>query len=734
MPKPTVILLTTLLLLATTPQVCTAAAVRPTQDGPLTPTAVTASSETSPAEGAIDDDLTTGWRADAGRQWLRVDLGGQYGIRQVRQTFAENAVWKFLISVSQDGTTWTTVVDGSAGRAGRTFADGTTGTARYVQLDVLESANPASSLDFTVVGSVPQVPLAGTASASSAKAGYEPADALDTNTSSYWVADNGSLPHSLLVDLGEVRRLTAVEQNFKDFDTWRFRIEASPDKATWTTLVDHGSGVRGQSFHVEASGEYRYVQLTITGSASGFWANSTTFRVLGPGQSPPRPVAAKWWEERSGVARFFPVWQGIRLDDITAQLDTLKAQGHSAIELTPIFQGVRDLWAGLGVTDLYAIHPEVGTFEDLAELLDAAHARDMKILFFANPGYAHESAPFFQKALRDYANGVDSPERCWFDIRPEPGEHDRWVYNAEYDAYYWALWDDRAPSFHFAKPCWRDEVNNYVRFWMDKGFDGIIFDAPNVYHQTTVAYNNEAITDVTAEYDTFVNAEGVRGREYVTDWHYNSLQDYTITQWQVPEDGPGSSRILDAIDSGNPDALDGILKGYRDEVVEAGGITQTPPNWGRRNYPVDRRLLEIATLTTMGTLFYVHNDFYTINPIEQEFPNWPPEQVARFHQLMKAQNSDDALSPVGLRVKLATNDDQRFYAYLRSNRDGSVKALVVLNFQSSIQDITVDLSNLGINTDQTPLDLVSDAPAPPITSTDYSITLPGYGAAILAVT
>lgn len=71
-------------------------------------------------------------------------------------------------------------------------------------------------------------------------------------------------------------------------------------------------------------------------------------------------------------------------------------------------------------------------------------------------------------------------------------------------------------------------------FWMDKVFDGMIFDAPDVYHQTTLAYNNEAITDVMCNYDTFMNAEGAGQRCFITDWHYYNLQDYPITQWAIP--------------------------------------------------------------------------------------------------------------------------------------------------------------------------------------------------------
>lgn len=869
-----------------------------TKVAPIRPVQVTASSSDSLStapENAVDGDVSSAWRAArAGSAWLELDLGGHYSLRKVQQTFADNEVWRFVVKGSVDGREWATLVDKSAGQSGRTFAEGVNGIFRYIRLVVISSqaGHRASSLDLKVTGTRPIENIAAgqTATASSYKAGYAPTDAFDGNMSSFWAAEPARGPRWLTVDLGQSREVLAVEQNFKDFDTWRFKIEGSLDGEDWTMLADHTAGAKGQSFHLPARGAFRYIRLTIIRLtipptpqsahlmtdevASGSWADSVELKVFGPasigernlasgtavqssslklGHEPfnavdndPKtwweahdaatpqsltvdlgndslissveqsfvhadgweftiegsrdktgwkllvnnrrgaegrtfrrdvrgtyryirvtitgpsganrpaavkelkvfgtgsPVRTRWWEDRSGVARFYPVWQGIRLDEITAQLDTLKAQGHSAIELAPIFEGNRDLWAGLGVTNLYNIHPDVGTFEDLRELLDAAHARDMKILFFANPGYAHESAPFFQKALRDFRDGVDSVERSWFDIRSTPGPwfepwsacwacNPRWRYNEEYDAWYWATWDPRAPSFNFRTQAWREETRKYIRFWMDKGLDGMVLDAPSVYHYMTRKRNNNTLIRPLHNYDTFRNGEGLFGRRFVTNWHYNSLQDYTITAWEHPDNGPGRSTILDAIDSGNPDGIDNVLKSYRDQVVEAGGITQTPPNWGRRDYPVDKRLLEVATLTTMGTLFYVHNDFYTINPIEQEFPHWTDQQMDMFYQLMKVQSSYDALSPTGLRVKLPTNDNSQYYAFLRTNKDGSVKALVVLNFQDSARDVTLDLSNIGISTDQTPIDLARDAAAPAITSSSYTVHVPAYGAVILAV-
>ena len=126
------------------------------------------------------------------------------------------------------------------------------------------------------------------------------------------------------------------------------------------------------------------------------------------------------------------------------------------------------------------------------------------------------------------------------------------------------------------------------------------------------------------------------------DWHYNSIQDYSLTDWG----GDGFSAIIPAINAGDPSGIDAIYKGYRDDVNAAGGITQARPVGDRRR-PADKRLLEIATLTTSGTMFYVHNGKHTMLPHKDTVPTWTPQQQETLWQLMRLQNANAALGPAG---------------------------------------------------------------------------------------
>lgn len=698
---------------------------------------VTASSASESARLAIDDDFASTWRAASGaNEWIQLDLGKPISLHKIEQIFADGGVWRFTIEASLDGQAWTTLIDHHAGIAGQVFAQSVSGRFRYVKLTVLQSpeGKQASSRLLSAIGSDNGEDLArlATATASSSLPNYPPAAAIDGRSSSYWVASSASMPQSLTLDLKSPARISEVEQHFKDFDRYAFTIEASKDGEQWTTLLDHRAGARGQTFRATADEAYRLVRLTILSSQSGFWAGSTDFKVIGTrdGTSDAPATAMKnthWWESTSGVMRYYAKYYHTTLREIADELPSLRARGIGVVELMAPYAGPPDVWAGLGATDNYSIDPSIGTMEHFESLIARCHENGIRLLMFGNVGYARDTAPFFIKAQDDYRNGVESRERDWFHFRKEPGE--RWHWSDRAGAYFFGFWGDNIPSYNFNNAAWREETKKYIRFWMDKGLDGFAVDAPAVYDGITPEINNECISDVLRTYDTWANPEGARGAGYVRDWHYNSIQDYSLTDWG----GDGFSTIIPAINAGDPSALDAIYKGYRDDVNAAGGITQGPPSWEIANVPAEKRLLEIATLTTSGMMFYLHNGKHTLQPQKDVIPTWTPEQQEMLWTLMRVQNSYGALAPAGARVKLATNDDHKFYALKRTDLSGNVKAIVVLNYQPTAEEVVIDLTNTDIATKQTPIDLLRAEPATPIDGTSYAVKLPAYGFAILGV-
>ncbi len=140
--------------------------------------------------------------------------------------------------------------------------------------------------------------------------------------------------------------------------------------------------------------------------------------------TPARPTAA--WVRRSVVYELFPRQFSATGDfaGITARLDELKDLGVDILWLMPIHPVGRlkakgTVGSPYAVKDYYAINPDYGTKEDLRTLVNAAHARGLKVIIdivanhtawdsvmISNPGYYK----------RDAAGNIIPPHPEWADV------------------------------------------------------------------------------------------------------------------------------------------------------------------------------------------------------------------------------------------------------------------------------------------------------------------------------
>jgi len=83
------------------------------------------------------------------------------------------------------------------------------------------------------------------------------------------------------------------------------------------------------------------------------------------------------WAE-SGAHR----WQGGTIKGVQSKLDYLQDLGVSAIWLSPVFKqrGHLDTFHGYGIQHFLDIDPRFGSRQDLVDMVDAAHQRDMRII------------------------------------------------------------------------------------------------------------------------------------------------------------------------------------------------------------------------------------------------------------------------------------------------------------------------------------------------------------------
>ncbi len=170
---------------------------------------------------------------------------------------------------------------------------------------------------------------------------------------------------------------------------------------------------------------------------------------------------------------------------LLTKLDYLQDLGVTCLWLLPFFPSPqRD--DGYDIADYTSVNPSYGTLDDFQRFLDAAHERNMQVLIELVMNHSSDQHPWFQRA-RHAPKG--SPERnyyVWSDDNTRfPGvpiifndtETSNWQWDDVAQQYYWHRFFAHQPDLNFDNPAVLEEMLNVMRFWLDRGVDGLRLDA-----------------------------------------------------------------------------------------------------------------------------------------------------------------------------------------------------------------------------------------------------------------
>ena len=239
---------------------------------------------------------------------------------------------------------------------------------------------------------------------------------------------------------------------------------------------------------------------------------------------------AEWW--RTAVIyqiypRSFADASGDGIGDlpgITSRLDDLASLGIDAVWLSPFFTSPQKD-AGYDVADYRDVDPLFGTLGDFDDMLEAAHARGIRVIIDLVPNHSSDKHVWFQQAL---AAAPGSPERARYMFRDGQGENgdlppNNWesVFGGpawtrvEDGQWYLHLFDTSQPDFDWTNEEVREEFRGTLRFWLDRGVDGVRVD---VAHGLVKA---EGLPDYTPP----ENADSMGGEEPVPYWGQEGVHD-----------------------------------------------------------------------------------------------------------------------------------------------------------------------------------------------------------------
>lgn len=114
---------------------------------------------------------------------------------------------------------------------------------------------------------------------------------------------------------------------------------------------------------------------------------------------------------------------GGTLNGIRNNLDYVKHLGCTALWLSPVFENNADAYHGYAIQDYTEIDKRFGTKEDLADLVDAAHALDMRVFLDIVLHHSGDNWSYPNDDLYYYYDGATFPFGEWrFKDKPVPQE------------------------------------------------------------------------------------------------------------------------------------------------------------------------------------------------------------------------------------------------------------------------------------------------------------------------
>jgi cyclomaltodextrinase / maltogenic alpha-amylase / neopullulanase len=162
-----------------------------------------------------------------------------------------------------------------------------------------------------------------------------------------------------------------------------------------------------------------YVTLRAIDALGRADESTTVFRVRdGAAQAVDLAREHPDWVDEAVIYGVVPFFFGSRgFDDVTARLDEIAALGATVLWLSPITDAPEDDF-GYAVTDPFEVRERFGTEADLRELVDAAHARGLRVVMDFIPNHFSDEHDYYVDVA---SRGEASPYFDFFD-RDEAGE------------------------------------------------------------------------------------------------------------------------------------------------------------------------------------------------------------------------------------------------------------------------------------------------------------------------
>lgn len=395
-----------------------------------------------------------------------------------------------------------------------------------------------------------------------------------------------------------------------------------------------------------------------------------------------RPWDAPEWIEDAVVyeifTRRFPDQDDATFETIGERLDHVEELGADVLWMTPFVETSRGFGTpaaeggphGYHTTDYFDVDLDLGTMADFEAMVEAAHDRDIRVVFDLVINHVSVEHPFFQ-AASDPQHEDHEKYRDWF----------RW--ESEYDEPEFYFGWSQIPNLNYKNPEVRAYLLDVVDFWAEKvdGFrTDVAWGVPNSFwtemYDRVKSHDSEfLLLDETIPYDVDMGAG-----EY--DIHY---------------DGELFHALSDAPDGAASDVLDAIDERDRRGAHHSSLFMQYIENHDTDRYLTSHGLVPqltagAATFTLPGTPMLYYGQETGLRDWREPM-NWGDvdENAVEFYQnLVELRTSHPALQGSARLERIDYDaDSDTSIAFARYDPESDRRVVVLLDFDSEPNPIRI---------------------------------------------
>ena len=153
-----------------------------------------------------------------------------------------------------------------------------------------------------------------------------------------------------------------------------------------------------------------------------------------------------------------------------------KSLGVEGIWLSPIHPSPS--YHKYDVKDYYAVDPKFGTLEDLKELIQLCHDRNVQLILDLVINHTSSQHPWFLKFREAHVIGnTEDPYYNYYTFAPDQSGANTFCALPGTREYYEGNFSHEMPELDYDNPVVREEMVKIAKFYLDMGIDGFRFDA-----------------------------------------------------------------------------------------------------------------------------------------------------------------------------------------------------------------------------------------------------------------